>query len=207
MQRPHPPEPVGRPERSGKKITGARNVFFDERRPHQISRLFENYLAGQMRCLPDILPLFAPTVNSYKRLVEGAWAPTRVNWGIDNRTTALRVIAGSPKSTRLETRVNGSDSNPYLAMAAALASGLHGIENKLRLPSGPVVGNGYADSAAPVLPRDLREATLRFQQSPVAKQLFGEQFVEHFAATRLWECRQFDKAVTDWERARYFEII
>ena len=89
-----------------------------------------------MHCLPDILPLFAPTVNSYKRLVEGAWAPTRVNWGLDNRTTALRVIAGSAKSTRLETRVNGSDSNPYLAMAAALASGLYGIEHKLPCPAG-----------------------------------------------------------------------
>ncbi|MEO5767944.1 MAG: glutamine synthetase family protein [Polyangia bacterium] len=183
------------------------NVFFDAGHPHKISPLFEQYLAGQMHCLPDILPLFAPTVNSYKRLVEGAWAPTRVNWGLDNRTTALRVIAGSAKSTRLETRVNGSDSNPYLAMAAALASGLYGIEHKLRLPRGPVTGSGYADDAAPVLPSSLHEATLRFQKSELAAALFGPAFVEHFAATRLWECRQFAKAVTDWELARYFEII
>lgn len=183
------------------------NVFFDAGHPHKISPLFEHYLAGQMHCLPDILPLFAPTVNSYKRLVEGAWAPTRVNWGLDNRTTALRVISGSAKSTRLETRVNGSDSNPYLAMAAALASGLYGIEHKLRLPSGPVTGSGYADDAAPVLPSSLHEATLRFQKSEVAAALFGPAFVEHFATTRLWECRQFAKAVTDWELARYFEII
>ena len=189
-------------DRNGKK-----NVFFDDVRPHKISALFEHYLAGQMYCLPEILPLFAPTVNSYKRLVEGAWAPTRVNWGVDNRTTALRVISGSPKSTRLETRVNGSDSTPYLAMAAALASGLYGIEKKLRLPGGPIEGSGYGDSAAPLLPGSLRDATVRFQQSPVAQELFGRAFVEHFAATRLWECRQFDKAVTDWERARYFEII
>ncbi|MEP6655086.1 MAG: glutamine synthetase family protein, partial [Myxococcales bacterium] len=175
------------------------NVFFDAGHPHKISPLFEHYLAGQMHCLPDILPLFAPTVNSYKRLVEGAWAPTRVNWGLDNRTTALRVISGSAKSTRLETRVNGSDSNPYLAMAAALASGLYGIEHKLRLPSGPVTGSGYADDAAPVLPSSLHEATLRFQKSELAAALFGPAFVEHFAATRLWECRQFAKAVTDWE--------
>jgi glutamine synthetase len=186
---------------------GKKNLFFDAQRPHKISALFENYIAGQMHCLPDILPLFAPTVNSYKRLVEGAWAPTRVNWGIDNRTTALRVIPGGPKSTRLETRVNGSDSNPYLAMAAALASGLYGIEKKLRLPSGPVVGSGYADPAASILPRTLHEAAVRFERSELAGELFGASFVEHFAATRHWEWRQFSKAVTDWERARYFEII
>jgi glutamine synthetase len=189
-------------DRSGKK-----NLFFDDRHPHKMSALFEHYVAGQMHCLPDILPLMAPTVNSYKRLVDGAWAPTRVNWGIDNRTTALRVIAGSSKSTRLETRVNGSDSNPYLAMAAALASGLYGIENKLRLPSGPIAGNGYADNAAPILSRTLHEATTRFEQSDLARELFGDPFVEHFAATRRWEWRQFGKAVTDWDRARYFEII
>src|SRR5450432_973721 len=184
---------------------GKRNLFFDEGRPHQISALFEHYIAGQMRCLPEILPLFAPTVNSYKRLVEGAWAPTRVNWGIDNRTTALRAIVGSPKSTRLETRVNGSDSNPYLAMAAALASGLHGIQNKLRLPAGPLSGSGYADPGAPVLPGNLHEATIRFEKSELARELFGGAFVDHFASTRAWEWRQFGKAVTDWEIGRYFE--
>ncbi len=186
---------------------GKTNVFFDDKRPHKMSALFEHYVAGQMHCLPEILPLFAPTVNSYKRLVEGAWAPTKVNWGVDNRTTALRMIPGSSKSTRLETRVNGSDSNPYLALSAALASGLYGIRNKLRLPAGPVQGNGYADASAPVLPRDLHEATVRFEQSKVARELFGTTFVDHFAATRHWEWRQFGKAVTDWERARYFEII
>jgi glutamine synthetase len=186
---------------------GAKNLFFDAARPHKMSVLFEHYVAGQMQCLPEILPLFAPTVNSYKRLVEGAWAPTKVNWGIDNRTTALRVISGSPQATRLETRVNGSDSNAYLALSAALASGLYGIQRKLRLPSGPVAGNGYADESAPVLPRNLHEATLRFEQSKVARELFGAEFVEHFAATRQWEWRQFGKAVTDWELARYFEII
>ncbi|MES1209023.1 MAG: glutamine synthetase, partial [Pseudomonadota bacterium] len=186
---------------------GEKNLFFDGKRPHGMSALFEHYLAGQMHCLPEILPLYAPTVNSYKRLVEGAWAPTKVNWGIDNRTTALRVIAGGAKSTRLETRVNGSDSNPYLALAAALASGLYGIRHKLRLPSGPVAGNGYADAAAPVLPRDLHEATDRLERSAIARELFGAEFVDHFVATRRWEWRQFGKAVTDWELARYFEII
>ncbi len=90
----------------------------------------ESYIAGQLFCLPHILPMYAPTVNSYKRLVEGAWAPTTLTWGIDNRTTALRVLPGGPASTRLETRVVGSDSNPYLAMAGCLASGLYGIRHQ-----------------------------------------------------------------------------
>jgi glutamine synthetase len=153
-----------------------------------------------------VLPLFAPTINSYKRLVEGAWAPTRANYGIDNRTTALRAIPGSKKSTRIETRVNGSDSNPYLALSAALATGLYGIENELELGD-PVSGSGYADRLATALPKTLEEATERFANSAIAKRLFGEEFVEHFAATRRWEWKQFGRAVTDWELARYFEII
>jgi glutamine synthetase len=186
---------------------GKTNLFFDERDPQRMSALFKSYVAGQMHCMGELLPFYAPTVNSYKRLVEGAWAPTRINWGVDNRTTALRAIPGSPKSTRLETRVNGSDTNPYLALAAALASGLYGMERKLALPAGPVSGSGYQDTAAAVLPRNLYEATLRLEQSALARELFGEEFVEHFVATRKWEWRQFSRAVTNWEMARYFEII
>jgi glutamine synthetase len=185
--------------------SGKKNVFHGGA-GERMSRTFEHYIAGQLHCLPEILPLFAPTINSYKRLVEGAWAPTKANWGIDNRTTALRAIPGSKKSTRLETRVNGSDSNPYLALAAAVASGLYGIEHELEL--GPaVVGSGYEDREAPLLPRNLAEATERFESSDLARSLFGDDFVAHFAATRRWEWRQFGKAVTDWELARYFEII
>jgi len=184
-----------------------RNLFHDERDPQRMSPLFRQYVAGQLHCLPDLLPFYAPTVNSYKRLVEGAWAPTRANWGVDNRTTALRVIPGSAKSTRLETRVNGSDSNPYLALAAALASGLYGIEHNMALPSGPLAGNGYEDETSPSFPRNLHEATVRLERSDIARELFGAPFVEHFVASRLWEWRQFGKAVTSWEMARYFEII
>jgi len=184
-----------------------KNAFYDERDPYRMSEVFNHYVAGQMHCLPEILPLYAPTVNSYKRLVEGAWAPTKVNWGVDNRTTALRVIPGSGKSTRLETRVNGSDSNPYLALAAALASGLYGITHKLALPSDRVAGNGYQDIEAPALPRNLYEATVKMEKSALARDLFGDAFVDHFAATRHWEWRQFSKAVTSWEMVRYFEII
>jgi glutamine synthetase len=184
-----------------------RNVFHDERDPLKMSALFKSYVAGQLHCLPELLPFFAPTVNSYKRLVEGAWAPTRANWGVDNRTTALRIISAGAKSTRVETRVNGSDSNAYLAMAAALAAGAYGIEKNLTLSSPPLVGNGYQDDTSPSLPRNLEEATLRLQKSELARELFGSDFVDHFVASRLWEWRQFSKAVTSWEMARYFEII
>ena len=101
-------------------------LFFDEADPQKISKTFKHYLAGVMHCLPHVLPCYAPTINSYKRLVEGMWAPTKVTWGIDNRTTALRVLGGSPKSTRLELRVPGADMNPYLGVAATIASGLYG---------------------------------------------------------------------------------
>jgi len=146
-------------------------------------------------------------VNSYKRLVEGAWAPTTITWAFDNRTTALRILSGSTSSTRLETRVVGSDANPYLAMAACLASGLYGIRKKLKLDIPATTGSGYADKKNGILPKNLWESTQAMKQSDIAKELFGEVFVEHFASTREWEWRQFSKSVTDWELKRYFEII
>jgi len=182
------------------------NVFFDKKSKTGLSKTFEHFVAGQLHAMPELLPLYAPTINSYKRLVEGAWAPTKANWGIDNRTTSLRAIPGTKKSTRLETRVNGSDSNPYLALAAALASGLHGIERKLELPDA-VTGSGYDDKKGTPLPKNLFEATVRFEKSKLARELFGDAFVDHFAGTRHWEWRQFGRAVTDWELGRYFEII
>ncbi len=186
---------------------GKQNLFYDEHSKTGISRLMENYIAGQLHCLPHILPLFAPTVNSYKRLVEGAWAPTTLTWAVDNRTTALRALPGSPVSTRLETRVVGSDANPYLAMAGCLASGLYGIRNKLKLETPATIGSGYADKKYGLLPANLWEAAQAMKQSALARELFGETFVDHFTATREWEWRQFSKAVTDWELKRYFEII
>ena len=167
----------------------------------------ESYMAGQLFCMPAILPMFAPTVNSYKRLVEGAWAPTTLTWGFDNRTTALRALPAGSSSTRLETRVVGSDSNPYLAMAACLASGLYGVKNKMKLSTPVTAGNGYADIRYGVLPKNLWDATQQMKQSAIAKELFGEAFVDHFTATREWEWRQFSKVVTDWELKRYMEII
>jgi glutamine synthetase len=172
-----------------------------------MSSLMESYMAGQLYCLPHILPMVAPTVNSYKRLVEGAWAPTTLTWAIDNRTTALRALPGSAASTRLETRVVGSDANPYLAMAACLAAGLYGVRQQMRLTVPATKGSGYADKRSGVLPRNLWEATEAMKASPLAKELFGEAFTDHFVRTREWEWRQFGQVVTDWELKRYFEII
>ncbi|HKO78854.1 MAG TPA: glutamine synthetase family protein [Chitinophagaceae bacterium] len=186
---------------------GKENLFFDKKNKTGISPLMESYIAGQLYCLPYILPMYAPTINSYKRLVEGAWAPTTLTWAMDNRTTALRVLAGGTNSTRLETRVVGSDSNPYLAMAACLASGLYGIKNKLKLKTLATKGSGYADTKNGTLPKNLWEATQAMKESALSKELFGETFVNHLAATREWEWRQFSKVVTDWELKRYFEII
>jgi len=182
------------------------NVFHDPIRPNQMSETMENYIAGQLFCLPFILPMVAPTINSYKRLVEGAWAPTTVTWGMDNRTVALRAITGGSKSCRLESRVVGSDTNPYLALSACLASGIYGIKNKLKLQD-VTVGNGYLDERNGRFPKSLDEANKAMKNSAVAKELFGETFVTHFTQTRDWEVRQFAKVVTDWETKRYFEII
>ena len=184
-----------------------KNLFHEEKDKNKMSSLMKSYVAGQLYCLPQILPMYAPTINSYKRLVEGAWAPTTLTWGIDNRTVALRVLAGGNKSCRLETRVIGSDVNPYLAMAGCLASGLYGIENKLKLSQPATIGNGYKESANGILPSTLIEATNQMKGSKLAKELFGSAFVEHFTQTREWEWRQHLKAVTDWEYKRYFEII
>ncbi|MCB9526377.1 MAG: glutamine synthetase [Myxococcales bacterium] len=183
-----------------------RNAFFEAGAEHRMSPVFRSYLAGQMKLLPEFTAFFAPTINSYKRLVDGMWAPTRVTWGVENRTVALRVIPGSNKSTRLETRVPGSDVNPYIAVATAIAAGLYGIEHGLDLPEGPIKGNGY-EAPATVLPRNLDQATTALERSTIARELFGDRFVDHYVASRRWEWRQYCLAVTDYELQRYFEII
>jgi len=185
----------------------SKNLFYDAKDKDNMSELMRSYIAGQLYCLPFILPMIAPTINSYKRLVEGAWAPTTLTWAVDNRTVALRALPGSSKATRLETRVVGSDSNPYLAMAACLASGLYGIKNKMKLKQPATKGNGYRDLSNGSLPRNLWDATQAMKESKVAKELFGDKFVTHFTQTREWEWKQFAKVVTDWELKRYLEII
>ncbi len=186
---------------------GTKNMFYDDSKEYGISSLMESYLAGQLDCLPHILPLYAPTTNSYKRFVEGSWAPTTVSWGIENRTTAFRIINQSENSTRIENRVPGADANPYLTIAASLASGLYGIKKKMKLSMPQTSGNAYTDKDTAQLPSNLHQATAAMKNSEIANKLFGESFVDHFIKTREWEWRQYDPQQTNWELKRYFEII
>jgi glutamine synthetase len=183
-------------------------VFHDAAAEHRMSATMRHFVAGQHALMPEWLGMVASTVNAYSRLVPGFWAPTNATWGVENRTAALRVIPGSEKSQRVEYRIAAADANPYLALAVALASGLYGIEHRLELGK-PVTGNAYEQKfpARTALPGTLWEAAQRLRGSRAARDWFGDQFVEHFAATREWEERQFRRHVTDWELNRYFEII
>ena len=167
------------------------------------------FVGGQQALMPELLAMVACTVNSYTRLIPGFWAPTDATWGFENRTCALRVIPGSEKSQRVEYRIAAADINPYIALAAAIGSGLWGIEHessptsrskatpmtrsirKKRAAAAHALGGGASASRRPS-----RRASL-----------FGDAFVDHYAATREWEEREFRKAITDWELERYFEII
>ena len=186
---------------------GSRNLFHDPAGRHGMSAVFESYLAGQIACLMEFAPMFWPTINSYKRLVDGYWAPVKPSWGLDNRTASFRVIAGSAKASRLETRCPGADVNPYLAMAAVVAAGLHGVEKGLALTALPISGTNAGAEGIARAPRTLIETTRAFRQSAIARDWLGDTFVDHFAATREWEWRQWLDGVTDWELKRYFEII
>jgi glutamine synthetase len=190
------------------KRKDGKSAFYDQTATHGISETMRHFVGGQQALMPELLAMVACTVNSYTRLVPGFWAPTSPSWGIENRTTALRVIPGSAKSQRVEYRIAAADINPYIAMAAAIGSGLWGIANQIE-PTEPVRGNAY-DWAPPAnlqLPRTLFEAAQRLRASQAARELFGAAFVEHYAATREWEEREYRKAVTDWQLKRYFEII
>jgi glutamine synthetase len=171
---------------------------------HGFSKLFSHFVAGQQACLRELTYLFAPNVNSYKRYAEGSFAPTAVEWGLDNRTCALRVVGHGP-SLRVENRVPGGDVNPYLAVAALIAAGLHGIENELPL-SPPYTGNAYQSGGSRV-PTTLREAAELFAGSKVAETAFGTEVVEHYTNAARVELAAFDVAVTDWERRRGFERL
>jgi glutamine synthetase len=171
---------------------------------HGFSKLFSHFLAGQQACLRELTYLFAPNINSYKRYAEGSFAPTAVEWGLDNRTCALRVVGHGP-SLRVENRVPGGDVNPYLAVAALVAAGLHGIENALPL-SPAYAGNAYQSQGARV-PTTLREAAELFAGSKVAEAAFGAEVVDHYTNAARVELAAFDSAVTDWERRRGFERL
>ena len=177
-------------------------VMADDSRPHGMSELFGHWVAGQLACMRELTLFFAPTINSYKRFVAGSFAPTAVAWGMDNRTCALRVV-GHGLGMRLENRVPGGDVNPYLAVAAIAAAGLHGIENELSLEDA-YEGNAYT-SVVDRLPTTLREAAELFEGSAVARAAFGDEVVEHYLNNARVEQRAYDAAVTDWERVRCFE--
>ena len=166
--------------------------------------VFESFLAGQLACLRELTLFLAPNINSYKRYQAGSFAPTAVAWGRDNRTCAFRVIGHGP-SLRIECRVPGGDVNPYLALAALIASGLHGVDQQL--PLEPILeGNAYT-ADKPHVPDTLRHARELFAGSEVARAAFGEQVVAHYLNNADVEIAEFDAAVTDWERFRGFERL
>lgn len=190
--------------------SGEDNVFFDASARDGMSNLMHNYLGGMQCYMRELMALTSPTINSYTRLVKGFWAPTAATWGIENRTCALRVIGNSSKSQRVEFRVGAADGNPYLVAAANIAAGLAGITGQVE-PEQPLVGNAYDQQddlpEALQLPGNLRDANRAFRESKIARDYLGDAFVDHYAASRDWEVREYERHVNDWQLQRYFEII
>ncbi|MGN9782300.1 glutamine synthetase family protein [Nonomuraea sp. ZG12] len=170
--------------------------------PHGLSELGARFIAGQLACMRELTLMYAPNINSYKRFVPGSFAPTAVKWGVDNRTCSLRLVGHGP-SLRVENRVPGGDVNPYLAVAALIAAGLHGIDAELPLEEA-FAGNAYATDAETV-PHTLRDALALFEGSKLARESFGDEVVAHYANNARIELQAFDAAVTDWELFRGFE--
>lgn len=182
------------------------SAFANPSEPNRLSDVGNNYLAGLVEHCSDLTAIHLPNINSYKRIAVADWAPTTATWGVDNRTVSIRSIPGSGASARIENRVAGADSNPYLVIAAGLAAGLDGIEQG-KTPPPAVEGSGYAlpPGQATPLPLTLENATSQFEASPFARKYLGERFVDHYAATRRWELKKFESTVTEWEVARYLE--
>ena len=173
--------------------------------PVQGSTIFKHFLGGWIHNAPDVMPFYAPTINSYKRYKDGSWAPTKLAWSYDNRTAGFRVV-GKGSSLRIECRIPGADCNPYLAFAASLACGLNGIKRKIDPPE---IFNGdiYSAKDLPTVPSSLRAATDLFSKSKFAKKAFGKEVVEHYTHHFRMEQKAYENSVTDWERKRYFERI
>ena len=186
------------------------NIFYDPAQDQGVSDQMRHAVGGLQRYLPEFLVMLAPTVNSYTRLVKGAWAPTAATWGIENRTAGIRVIPGDHNGQRIEVRVGGADANPYLVEAAALAAMEIGLEERLE-PNEPVAGNAYeAEEHLPAsyhFAEDLGGSADRFLASEAAKSCFGKVFVSHFAMSRQWEVREYHRHVNSWQLERYFEIV
>ncbi|MBP7736764.1 MAG: glutamine synthetase [Spirochaetes bacterium] len=169
------------------------------------SDLFRWFLGGWIGHAAEMMPFYAPTVNSYKRYQAGSWAPTALAWSYDNRTAGFRIVGGG-ESLRIESRIPGADINPYLGFAAALASGLDGIRNRIEPP--PLYeGDMYSATSLPRVPATLRDAIAALEESAFAREAFGNDVIEHYLHFYKTEQQSFDRAVTDWERARYFEQI
>jgi glutamine synthetase len=179
--------------------TDGSTVFWEDGRR---TRLYDQFVAGVLATMQDFTLFYAPNVNSYKRFADGSFAPTAVAWGLDNRTCAVRLV-GHGASARMENRLPGGDVNPYLALAAMLAGGLHGIEHELELED-ELVGNAYT-SDKPKVPHALRAAREAFTSSAVAREVFGDEVVDHYTNMADVELASFDAAVTDWELRRGFE--
>ena len=175
-----------------------------------VSDMGRQFLAGLLDGLPDVMPMVAPTINSYKRLVENFWAPVTVSWGLEHRAASIRLIAPPtchPTATRFEVRVSGADANPQLVLAAMLATGWRGIEKKLEIKV-PPLGKGEESGVGERLAKDLKEATSKMMShGSVARECFGDDFVDHFGGTREHEIRLWEEAVTDWEMKRYIETV
>jgi glutamine synthetase len=183
-----------------------RSAFWDEDAPHHVSPVMSSYIGGALTTMPELFALYAPNVNSYRRYVSGSWAPTAATWGIDNRTASLRVIAPDAGGIRVENRTPGADVNAYLGFAACLAGGLSGIERGLKPPP-PQQGNVYDAAGLPALPRSLDAAVDLLDASALARDWFGDAFVDHYVAMRRWEVDKDRRAVTEWQRRRYFEQV
>jgi len=186
------------------------NQFYDEQDPRGVSALQRHAVGGLQRYLPELLALLAPTINSYTRLVKGAWAPTAATWGIENRTVGIRIVPGGASAQRIECRISGADANPYLVAAAVCAAVLRGIEEALE-PTSPIEGNAYEQQdALPLeqqLPINLRQAAERLASSTLAIESFGAPFTSHFVQSRLFECAEYERNLNSWQLERYFEII
>ncbi len=184
------------------------NLFFDSNAPNNMSPLFQHFVGGVTALTPELLALPAHTVNAYRRLTPGNWAPRSATWAVQNYASAVRVVPGPEPVTRMEYRLSASDTNPYLTLAMIIAAGLHGIENETALPA-PMDGGGPDETpeGVPTLPHDLFEATERLHASETARDLFGDRFIDHFVATRLHEETTLRKHVSGFERARYLEAI
>lgn len=179
-------------------------AFHDENGEYGMSELMRRYMAGLLKYAPDVTFFLAPYVNSYKRFQKGTFAPTGINWSIDNRTAGFRLCGEGTKAVRVECRIGGSDINPYLAMAAQLAAGIAGMEEKLELRPA-LAGDAYRAKKTRQIPGTLRDAMVTLNTSKMLRAAFGDQVVDHYHRCAEWEQEEFDRVVTDYEIARGFE--